>query len=486
MSAINQHTLTDSRANDRPPMLEKGDYILWEMDVCKNAKEMWERIKRLMHGSEVTNYLGHLRLMDEFDKFTTKEGESLESVYEILTTLVNIMDLVDYEEDYQGELHRDSQEDKLITVMILLARPITQKFSTPTNNCLCTSSNIRNQAVIQDGRFDIQIKNAGYGGNGNRNAGRQNRNQAFNAENVNDETMKDEAGSNLNAKENDFMLDNSYEDETLEELTAATLKELQQELIEKVHEMLNIFKSMKQKFAGKSLNENIFQNEIDRILIVSLTGEIRDYVLIYVEEQKNKLLTTEIEKILSVKSSNSVGRPKSKDTKSKNRVLKNINVKSSYAHVRKVLSSVSIYSNKYDTINSIVCQSNISVLNTKTVNVVNDGSNIVCVSCGKDVFMLSHEKCVTRYALSRNSRVKRALFTTPATAKSKNLGATSVVAKSRLSVAKTPTATNKVSSALSPSPDSSRSRTLRNYMKNKITPTTRKLQKWLEYQQCFN
>ncbi|GJT81995.1 hypothetical protein Tco_1056337 [Tanacetum coccineum] len=82
-----------------------------------------------------------------------------------------------------------------------------------------------------------------YGENGDRNAGRQNRNQAFNAGNGNDESnqivqrvsvrdakyfreqmllaMKDEAGSNLNDEENDFMLDNSFGDETLEELTAA-------------------------------------------------------------------------------------------------------------------------------------------------------------------------------------------------------------------------------------------------------------------------
>ncbi|GKC91569.1 hypothetical protein Tco_1152218 [Tanacetum coccineum] len=33
--------------------------------------------------------------------------------------------------------------------------------------------------------------------------------------------MKDEAGSNLKDEKNDFMLDNSYRDETLEELTAA-------------------------------------------------------------------------------------------------------------------------------------------------------------------------------------------------------------------------------------------------------------------------
>ncbi|GJX42722.1 hypothetical protein Tco_0257712 [Tanacetum coccineum] len=180
-----------------------------------------------------------------------------------------------------------------------------------------------------------------------------------------------------------------------------------------------------------------------------------------------------------VESSNSVRRPKSKDTKSKNRVLKNTNDKSSFAYVRKMSSSVSIGSNKCETMNSNVCQTNKIVLNTKNVTAVNNGSNIVCVSCGKDVFLLSHEKCVARYALSRNSSIKRALFTTPVAAKSKNLGATFVVAKSRLSVAKTPTTTNKVSSVLPLSLDSSQSRTLSNYMKNKIA-TSRKWQKWFE------
>ncbi|GKA51255.1 hypothetical protein Tco_0744451 [Tanacetum coccineum] len=58
------------------------------------------------------------------------------------------------------------------------------------------------------------------------------------------------------------------------------------------------------------------------------------------------------------------------------------------------------------------------------------------------------------------SMVKGALFTSLVAAKSRNLGATSVVTKSRFSVAKTPTAKNKVSSASLISPDSSQSRTL--------------------------
>ncbi|GJW81651.1 hypothetical protein Tco_0145626 [Tanacetum coccineum] len=320
------------------------------VDACKNAKEMWEQIKRLMFCSDVTSHARHSRLMDEFNKFVAKEGESLESVYEILTTLVNIMDrnnvrpvlvsiktkflnclqpewskyvtmvrhkqtsgtvsydvlydslvqfkphvlaskvrkatknhdplallvqsndsssqshanssyssqpyyvthpssVVDYKDEYKGELQGDSQEDTLTTTMMLLAREITQKFSTPTSNCLRTSSNTRNQAVIQDGRVDIQTKNADYGGNGNKNAGRQSRNQAFNAGNGNDDNnqivqralrtestpekanvqeqmflaMKDEAGSNLDNEENYFMLDTSYGEETMEELTAAVM-----------------------------------------------------------------------------------------------------------------------------------------------------------------------------------------------------------------------------------------------------------------------
>nr|GEX74028.1 hypothetical protein [Tanacetum cinerariifolium] len=46
------------------------------VDACKNAKEMWERIKILMFGFDVTSHVIHSRLIDEFDKFAAKEGES--------------------------------------------------------------------------------------------------------------------------------------------------------------------------------------------------------------------------------------------------------------------------------------------------------------------------------------------------------------------------------------------------------------------------
>ncbi|GJT84039.1 retrovirus-related pol polyprotein from transposon TNT 1-94 [Tanacetum coccineum] len=267
-----KHYIVDARVMNYLLQAIPND-IYNSVDACKNAKEMWERIKRLMHGSEITTHVRYSRLMDEFDKFAAKEGESLDSMHERLTTLVNVMDLVDYDDEYQGELQGDSQEDNLTTAMMLLSRAISQKFSTPTNNRLCISSNIRNQAVVQDGRVDIQTKNAGYGGNANKNAGR-NITQGFNTGNASDESnqiiqrvprtestpgksnvkcydcnenghyarecqkpkvhdakyfreqmllaMKDKAGSNLSNEENDFMLDTSY-GEDLEELTAAVM-----------------------------------------------------------------------------------------------------------------------------------------------------------------------------------------------------------------------------------------------------------------------
>nr|GEU80995.1 hypothetical protein [Tanacetum cinerariifolium] len=37
------------------------------VDACKKAKEIWERIKRLMFGYDVTSHVRHSRLMDKFD-----------------------------------------------------------------------------------------------------------------------------------------------------------------------------------------------------------------------------------------------------------------------------------------------------------------------------------------------------------------------------------------------------------------------------------
>ncbi|GKA65333.1 hypothetical protein Tco_0765040 [Tanacetum coccineum] len=272
MSISNHQTLAKSGATDRPPILEKGNYIPWESRFrrfLENKQEDGERIWRSITKGPYKRPM--ITDPDDPDNKITKpmskmtEANKKQYVADVKSSQSHASpsyshspqqyyvtypsSLVDYEEDYQGELQGDAHEDKLITTMMLLERAITQKFSTPTNNRLCISSNTRNQAVIHDGRVDIQTKNVVYGRNGNRNTWRQNKNQATNAGNGQiqqiDEShcardclkpkvrdakyfreqmllaMKDEAGGTLNDEENDFMLDNAYGDETLEELTEA-------------------------------------------------------------------------------------------------------------------------------------------------------------------------------------------------------------------------------------------------------------------------
>ncbi|GKD61777.1 hypothetical protein Tco_1299286 [Tanacetum coccineum] len=72
--------------------------------------------------------------------------------------------VVDYDDDYQGDVVQNNSEDPLTSAMILLARAITQRFSNPTNNHLRTSSNTRNQAIVQGERVNIQSKNSGNDG----------------------------------------------------------------------------------------------------------------------------------------------------------------------------------------------------------------------------------------------------------------------------------------------------------------------------------
>ncbi|GJX82045.1 integrase, catalytic region, zinc finger, CCHC-type containing protein [Tanacetum coccineum] len=57
--------------------------------------------------------------------------------------------VVDYDDDYQGDAVQHNSDDPPTSAMILLARAITQRFFNPTNNRLRTSSNTRNQAIVQ-------------------------------------------------------------------------------------------------------------------------------------------------------------------------------------------------------------------------------------------------------------------------------------------------------------------------------------------------
>ncbi|GJU49991.1 hypothetical protein Tco_1219546 [Tanacetum coccineum] len=116
MSSSTQQTLADSGANDRPPILKKWNYIPREsrfrrfLDTkLKDGERMWNSIQKGPYDMPMipNPYGTNTQILEPLSKMTEgnkkqymadfgqgfrKEGELLESVYERLTMLVNIMD----------------------------------------------------------------------------------------------------------------------------------------------------------------------------------------------------------------------------------------------------------------------------------------------------------------------------------------------------------------------------------------------------------
>ncbi|GKB77102.1 hypothetical protein Tco_0943997, partial [Tanacetum coccineum] len=145
------------------------------VDACTSAKDMWKQVERLMRETIQNKVNREIRFTNEFDQFVAKQGEALVSVYNLDTfddlfnylrqfeKLVNVSSAKKLKKSHdplalQDDIHTNS-EDPLASAMLLLARDITQIFSNPTNNRLRTSSNTRNQAIIQGDRVNIQSIN---------------------------------------------------------------------------------------------------------------------------------------------------------------------------------------------------------------------------------------------------------------------------------------------------------------------------------------
>ncbi|GJY51422.1 hypothetical protein Tco_0442269 [Tanacetum coccineum] len=142
--------------------------------------------------------------------------------------------------------------------------------------------------------------------------------------------------------------------------------------------------------------------------------------LITISELKAKLKNVEID-------ASSVRRPSNRDSPFKISVLSNTKNSS-----KKVEVSVRTTKNTYVASKNVVLNQNIitdaDVKNTFKLK------DVLCVSCAKNVLILYHDKCLANYKLNVHSKVRRALFTTRGTVKSKFEDTTPVVSKTRFSV----------------------------------------------------
>ncbi|GJU40840.1 hypothetical protein Tco_1193797 [Tanacetum coccineum] len=272
-STTHQQSLVDAGSETRPPMLERvqrmqteddlrGDEMLYYeadieamnliiisipndiynfMDACTTAKAMWKRFVA-EPGEALVLYVTQVRLvkrltedtfddlfdyLQQFEKLVNASGvKKLEKSNDPLALVAHTgsssrnttpyyvthpLSMVDYDDDYQRDVVQTNYEDPLTSAILLLARAITQNFSHPTNNSLRTSSNTRNQAIVQGDRVNIQSKNSS---NNDRNTRR-----AYIQKEVVEGT-NDEARVILTDEQNDFLFADASRMEDIKELSA--------------------------------------------------------------------------------------------------------------------------------------------------------------------------------------------------------------------------------------------------------------------------
>nr|GEX57478.1 hypothetical protein [Tanacetum cinerariifolium] len=104
--AVPKHTTVETPTNISPEnkahfLAEKeaihliltgiGDDIYSTVDACQTAQEMWEAIERLQQGESLNIQDVKTNLFWEFRKFTSHDGESMESYYTRFYKLMNEM-----------------------------------------------------------------------------------------------------------------------------------------------------------------------------------------------------------------------------------------------------------------------------------------------------------------------------------------------------------------------------------------------------------
>nr|GEX45398.1 hypothetical protein [Tanacetum cinerariifolium] len=182
--------------------LPKDIYTL--INHYTDAKDIWDNMKMLLEGSELTKEDRESQLYGDFEHFRQNKGETIHDYYVRFVTIVKLnrgLKESNYDQLYaylkQHEAHANenkimlerftqhmvvplalmyngfSPTDNLIENLTNTLALLTQSYKTylpQTNNQLRTSSNTRNQATVQDGRVVVQNVQ-----------GRQNRGQRNNA-----------------------------------------------------------------------------------------------------------------------------------------------------------------------------------------------------------------------------------------------------------------------------------------------------------------
>ncbi|GKA36037.1 hypothetical protein Tco_0722528 [Tanacetum coccineum] len=142
----------------------------------KIAKDIWDRVKLLMQGTSLSRQERECKLYDEFDKLSHVKGETLYQYYLWFAQLINDMNIiqmtmqpVQVNTKFLNSLPQEWDSGLAVPTflpgddpiacmnkeMAFLSAVFSPRFPS-TNNQLRSSSNLRDQATVQDGRVTVQ------------------------------------------------------------------------------------------------------------------------------------------------------------------------------------------------------------------------------------------------------------------------------------------------------------------------------------------
>nr|GEZ33716.1 hypothetical protein [Tanacetum cinerariifolium] len=307
--------------------LKGNRYIYSTVDACPNACEMWKAIERLKQGESINVQDLKTNLYWEFGKFTSQDGETLESYYSrsqhaatrnrgkaIINSPQPIYDQEPSMVAEDDETSKDKEIDKLMDLISLSFKKIYK----PTKNNLRTSSNT--SRANQDNSPKIH-RNTGYENQriGNVARARENvgssvvqksRIQCYNCKefgHVARECQKpkkakdaayhrekmllckqEEAGIQLNAEQADWRDDTDDDELEDQELETHYIEEIDQndddnDLAKERELLASLIEKLKCEI-DESKNRNKFLETSNKVLVENLKSEIEDF------KNKNKSL----------------------------------------------------------------------------------------------------------------------------------------------------------------------------------------------------
>nr|GEY52056.1 hypothetical protein [Tanacetum cinerariifolium] len=119
------------------------------VDSCKTTQEIWLRVQQMMKGSDIGIQEKKAKLFNGWERFTSNDGESIESYYHRFLKLMN---------DLKRNKHFPEKIANPTTAMnmalALMAKAFKLNYSTPTNNNQRISSNLRNRQIAQPGNLN--------------------------------------------------------------------------------------------------------------------------------------------------------------------------------------------------------------------------------------------------------------------------------------------------------------------------------------------